>query len=378
MMLEIETSPIAKMQGRILVVDDDPKNLLLATDMVHSIGLEVVTAANGEEAIQRVGESSPDVILLDAMMPVMDGFETCRRLKTDPRTNHIPVIMLTGLNSVNDYIMAIEAGADDFMNKPFNAAVMQVRVKGFLKTKRMHDELDEYRHFLEKRVREQTEIIQEVQDVTIFSLAKLAEYRDPETGEHLERMRHYCRMITQRLGAQGTLGADIDEEYVRSIFRSSILHDIGKVGIPDNILLKPGKLDSGEWLVMKTHTSIGGAALGEAARRLKRGRNRRGFLDMASSIATFHHEKYDGSGYPDGLAGDKIPLEARIVAVADVFDALLSKRPYKDPVPLAKAIEILREGRGTHFDPMILDCFLNSLDEINAITTRFADKSNEE
>lgn len=350
-------------QGRVLIVDDSAANLDVATRMVETMDLSTTVASNGKDALLQVDKAPPDIILLDLMMPELDGFEVCRRLKSNPATRNIPIIVLTALNDADDYIQAIECGADDFMNKPFNLPVLQVRLKRLLKEKKLNDKVIEYQRRLEQRVVDQTVMIQEVQDVTVYSLAKLAECRDPETGDHLERIRHYCLIIAQNLAESRLYGAAVNEQYVNTLFRSSILHDIGKVGIRDEILLKPGRLTPEEFEIMKRHSVIGGDALNAACQLLPNQQ----FLEMARAIAYHHHEKWDGSGYPNGLSGRSIPLSSRIVAIADVFDALLSKRPYKEPMPMDKALEILEEGRGKHFDPVLLDCFFKDLARVQRV-----------
>lgn len=363
------SEPSAEM-GRVLVVDDDQTNLLTAIDLITPMGFRVATARTGEETLAKVAENPPDIILLDIMMPGITGYEACRRLKNDPQTKHIPVIMLTALDGIDEHVEAFQAGADDFMNKPFNRAIMEVRLRRFFREKRLQEELSGYRKNLELKVNEQTSVIQSVQDVITQTLARFAEYRDPETGAHLERIRHYCQLVAGRLN-----GNDVpDKDFVNHIFRSSILHDIGKVGIKDEILLKPGKLSPEEFAIMKTHSTIGGKHLSEAFQGLKKNQTEDGFLVMAVEIAYHHHEKFDGTGYPYGKKGTDIPLSARIVAIADVYDALVSKRPYKDPFPVSKALEIIRDGRGTHFDPEVLDCFLQNIDSIVEISAHYADE----
>ena len=359
-------------EGRVLVVDDDKMNVQIATDLITPMGFEVAAAFNGREALEKVLASPPDVILLDIMMPEMTGHEACARLKADPQTRNIPIIMLTALTSVEDHLEALKSGADDFMNKPFDRAIMEARLTRFLREKRLQEELADYRKHLEQRVLDQTRVIQRVQDVIMYTMTRLVEFRDPETGAHLERMRHYSMLMASKMTPHSSERGG-QEDYARAIFRSSILHDIGKVGIKDDILLKPGKLTTEEFDVMKTHSTIGGDLLNEALKGLKKDRIEEQFVEMATEITYHHHEKYDGSGYPYGKKGDDIPLSARIVAVADVYDALTSKRPYKEPFSVDKALDIMRQGRGTHFDPKVLDCFMENVDEVKEIGKRYAD-----
>lgn len=351
----------------ILVVDDMPENHDVMRRLLTVSGFEVVSALTGEEALACVAERPPDVILLDLVMPGMGGIEVCQRLKHDDATRHIPVIIITGLTDREANIRAVEAGADDFLPKPFDAVLLQARIRTSISAKRMHDRLISYQRelensnlTLEQRVHERTRQVELTQHVTVFSLAKLAESRDPETGDHIDRMRNYVREVARaivQLPQYETLGS---EGFVEQIYHSSPLHDVGKVGIPDRILLKPGKLTPEEFEIMKKHSTIGGDTL--RAADVEAGAS--GFLSMACEIAYYHHEKWDGSGYPEGRGGLEIPLSARIVAIADVYDALTTRRPYKEPFSHEKSVGIISEGKGKHFDPDVVDAFLSREEQV--------------
>lgn len=348
-------------RSRILVVDDEDLNLQLIEALLAPLGYEVILARDGEEALRRTQEALPDLILLDAMMPKLDGFEVTRRLKEDEDTRIIPIVMVTALQEVQARVMALEMGADDFLAKPVDKTELRARVQSLLKVKAYNDRMRNYQQELEAEVAKRTEELQQAFEKvkessleTIYRLARAAEYKDEDTGTHVLRMSHYAAAVARELG--------LPEDEVESILYAAPMHDVGKIGIPDRILLKPGKLDPDEWKVMKQHTLIGGKILSGSEA---------GFIKLAEVIALTHHEKWDGSGYPNGLAGEEIPIAGRITAIADVFDALTSKRPYKEPFPLEKSFGIIREGRGTHFDPAVVDAFFAVTDEILAIKERF-------
>lgn len=352
---------------RILVVDDLPENAAILSRFLSPMGFNVQAVSDGLSALRYVAETPPDVILLDLLMPGMDGFQVCQHLKQSAETRHIPVIIITGLSDREANIHAIEAGADDFIIKPFDRVLLEARIRSSLKTKVLQDQLLAYQHELEERVRERTRQLERTQQVAVFSLAKLAESRDNETGDHLDRIRAYTRELTLELLARGDYHDTVNPLFVSSIYESSPLHDIGKVGIPDQILLKPGRLTEQEFEHMKKHTLIGGDTLRAADQEA--GQN--SFLAMGRDIAYYHHEKWDGSGYPFGLCNDEIPLAARIVALADVYDALSSKRPYKEPFSHEKSLAIINEGEGTHFDPLVVHAFQAREARFSAIRWEF-------
>jgi putative two-component system response regulator len=353
--------------AKILVVDDLADNVRLLESFLAARGYEVHGANNGREALEFVAQAPPDVILLDLIMPGMDGFEVCQRLKSDETTRHIPVIIISGVSDKDANISAIEAGADDFLIKPFDSVFLDARIRSSLRSKKLQDELISYQQSLENRILERTAQLARTQNVAVFSLAKLAESRDTETGEHLERMRSYAREIAIGLSQQEKYKDLIDNEFIEALFHSSPLHDIGKVGIPDGILLKPGRLSFEEFEIMKSHSVIGGDTLKAADQEA----GQDSFLAMGRDIAYYHHEKWNGTGYPSGLKGEEIPLPARIVAVSDVYDALTSKRPYKEPFSHEKSKSIIVEGSGKDFDRDIVTAFVAREKEIVAIHDGF-------
>lgn len=353
--------------ARILVVDDMPENAMILRSFLAPLGYQVGSATRGEDALRMVDQDPPDVILLDIVMPGMNGFEVCRRLKDNPATQHIPVVIITGMADKETNVKAVECGADDFLIKPFDRILLEARIKTSIKTKMLHDSLLQHKNELEAMVAVRTEQVVLTQQVTVFALAKLAESRDNDTGDHLERMRSYARELAAEVIKLDAYRADHDPSYVDEIYKSTPLHDIGKVGIPDCILLKPGKLSAEEFEVMKQHTMIGGDTL--KAADIEAGTD--SFLAMGRDIAYYHHEKWDGSGYPFGLAGHAIPLCARITALADVYDALSTRRPYKEPFDHDKSRSIILEGRGSHFDPDIVDAFLHLEERFVEIREKF-------
>lgn len=362
------TESLSKPQ--VLVVDDTPDNLALMSDLLRDT-CKVRVANSGERALRLLGNGSPpDLILLDIMMPGMDGYAVIRALKANPQTRDIPVLFLTAKSEVEDERIGLELGAVDYLTKPVSHAILQARVKIHLALKAQADFLRDKSAFLEAEVARRTREVLAVQDVTIHALASLAETRDNETGNHIRRTQHYVRMLAQHLSSQPRFAAKLTDNYILGLFKSAPLHDIGKVGIPDSILLKPGKLTEAEFEIMKTHTTLGRDALERAEKELGTSVE---FLSIAKEIAHSHQEKYDGSGYPQGLAGDAIPLAARLMAVADVYDALISRRVYKEPFSHEKSVEIMRLGRGTHFDPDVFDAFLVLQDAFQQIAARYAD-----
>ena len=360
----------------ILIVDDLEENAKILETFLRPQGYRSVCVTNGQEALDFVAQQPPDVILLDLMMPGMDGFEVCRRLKQNIKTYHIPVIIITGLAEKEANVRALEAGADDFLVKPFDYVLLRARITSSLRSKELQDQVMHYQEQLEEanlnleqRIKDRTAQVARTQQVAVFSLAKLAESRDTETGTHLERMRSYAREIAEELSTWDKYRDRLPADFAEQVFQCSPLHDIGKVGIPDAILLKPGKLTPQEFDIMKTHAQIGGDTL--RAADIEAGQA--SFLAMGRDIAYHHHERWDGKGYPFGQLGDEIPLAARIVAVSDVYDALSSKRPYKEAFSHEKSRDIIIEGRGAAFDPDAVDAFLVREDAILAIRDRFQD-----
>ena len=350
-------------RGNILIVDDTPANLQLLVQMLRNQGYNPRPVPSGKLALQAAAMEPPELILLDIMMPEMDGYEVCRHLKENDLLRDIPVIFLSALSETFDKVKAFQAGGVDYVTKPFQWEEVHARVETHLRLWRMQNELQGYNHLLEEKVQEQVREISESQMTTIFALAKLAEHRDEDTGKHLERVQIFCRILSTELSKQPKYCQRISSTYINNIFHASPLHDIGKVGIPDSILLKAGKLTPDEFEIMKHHAQIGAETLEEV--RMKYPNN--SFITMGIDIAHFHHEKWDGSGYPGGLAGEQIPLSARIMAVADVYDALRSQRCYKPPFSHEKSRTIILELSGVQFDPEVVNVFILKEEEIKTI-----------
>jgi putative two-component system response regulator len=354
----------------VLVVDDTPDNLTLVSNLLKK-DYRVRVAISGEKALKiAFSESPPDLILLDVMMPVMDGYEVCQQLRNSPLTTHIPIIFLTAKSEVEDERKGLSLGASDYITKPISPPILEARVKTHLAAKAYADFLTDKTSYLENEVARRTREITAIQDVTIQAMASLAETRDSDTGNHIRRTQGYVKALSNKLKSHARFSSVLTDSMIEIIFKSAPLHDIGKVGIPDRILLKPGRFDTAEFEIMKTHTTLGRDAIQQAENSLGL---KVDFLSIAKEIAYGHQEKWDGSGYPDGLKGESIPVSARIMAVADVYDALISRRVYKDSMSHEKAIAIIADGRGSHFDPDIVDAFLSIQDDIKAIAERYAD-----
>src|SRR5688500_18130574 len=360
----------------ILVVDDTPENLALISELLRG-DYKVRIAPGGARALQLAAASPPDLILLDIMMPEMDGYEVMRRLQADPSTRDIPVIFLTAVTGVDEERTGLDLGAVDYITKPISPSIVQARVRNHLQLKAARDFLRDRNDYLDGEVRRRTRQLAAIQDVTIRAMASLAEARDNETGNHIRRTQHYVRALAVQLREHPRFRASCTPANIESLFKSAPLHDIGKVGIPDHILLKPGRLTAEEFDVMKTHTTIGRDAIAHALAGLDGEPEDAGFLAMASEIAYGHQEKWDGSGYPEGRGGDDIPIAARLMAVADVYDALISVRVYKPGMTHAEAMRTIVDGRARHFDPDIVDALLAVGDEFAAIAARFADAARE-
>ena len=354
---------------RILIVDDDRLNRRVLSGMLAGLGHDTVEATSGNEALGLLDESI-DLVLLDVMMPGMDGFSTARAIRADDRYDELPIIIVTTLASREDRLKAVEAGANDFITKPIDLMEVKVRTASLLRMKESRDALSRYRSDLEEMVRVRTralelavENLREQQQSTaaasleaIHCLSSAAEYKDEETAAHIVRIGRMSALLAEKLGLNSA-----EADLLRT---AAPMHDVGKIGVPDAILLKPGRLTDDEWVVMRQHAEIGARILSQANSEL---------MQAGAVIARSHHEKWDGSGYPRGLAGEDIPLYGRICAVADVFDALTSRRPYKEPFSLEKTLHIMREGRGSHFDPRILDLFFHNLSGFTAIKDELRD-----
>ncbi len=358
----------------ILAVDDSPDNLWVLSGLLKD-KYRLKLASSGERALQIAsGDTLPDLVLLDVMMPGMSGHEVCRQLKESPRTRHIPIIFLTAMTGTDDETAGLDMGAADFIAKPINPPILLARVAAQLQAKAGADFLRDQNQFLDTEVQRRTRELAAIQDVTILAMASLAETRDNETGNHIRRTQHYVRALAIALKDHPRFRAQLDDHVIGMLYKSAPLHDIGKIGIPDRILLKPGRFEPHEFEIMKTHTTLGRDAIQHAEDQLGMPVE---FLTYAKEIAYGHQEKWDGSGYPQGLAGDAIPMSARIMAVADVYDALISRRVYKEGMPHEKAVDIMREGRGSHFDPDVLDAFLGILGEFQRIAQTFADSDDD-
>jgi putative two-component system response regulator len=350
---EGKTEPL---RADILIVDDVPANLTLLAGMLKEKGYHVRPVPSGKLALKAVEREAPDLILLDITMPEMDGFEVCRKLKDDVRFHDIPVIFISALTETLDKVKAFGSGGVDYVTKPFQFEEVEARVETHLK-------LHRYQQRLEELVQEKVYEISASQLSTIFALSKLAESRDTDTGKHLERVQTYCRMLAEKLGQEAPYNSEIDKAFIYDIINASPLHDIGKVAIPDHVLLKAGKLTPEEFGIMKKHPSVGASTMA-AVRAIYPGNN---FINMGIAIAMSHHERWDGAGYPDGLKGEDIPLSARIMAVADVYDALRSKRCYKPSLSREQSREIVASGSGTQFDPEAVAAFLAIEEEFDRV-----------
>lgn len=362
--------PAAAHMGRILVVDDDARNRRLLDAMLAPEGYEINEAADGAEALAFLDAHPVDLVLLDVMMPGIDGVEVCERMHSDPRFAHIPVIFVTALSDSQSRVRGKEAGGDDFLTKPIDETELLVRVRNLLLMKLYHEHLVKQNDHLEEEVRKRTAALHELvsrleradkeirhsREETIQRLARVAEFRDDEAPNHTQRVAHYSELIARRAG--------LDETTCELLRLASPLHDVGNVAIPDAILRKPGKLTAEEFAQMQQHTEIGHRMLAGAGTAP---------LELAARIALSHHEHWDGTGYPRKLAGEAIPIEGRITAIADVFDSVTSKRVYKDATPLEDAVRIMRQQSGTQFDPRLVAIFLDALAEVLQIRERYPD-----
>jgi len=335
----------------VLVVDDAPANLSVLAGLLNR-EYRVKLASSGAKALELVQRAPPDVILLDVMMPDMDGFEVCRRLKADPISARIPILFLTAMSQPEDEAKGFALGGADFIHKPINPPIVHARVRTHLQIKAYQDALADRNRWLQVELVSRLAQLDQLRDATLHVMISFAEFRDEETGNHVKRTQEYVRTLATWLHEQGLYPDELSPERIDHIARSAPLHDIGKVAIPDHILLKPGKLDPDELVIMRTHAMKGWEMLQRAALRMPDGDA--DVLQSGMEIARSHHEKWDGSGYPEGLAGEQIPLSARLMAVADVYDALISARPYKKPMSHETAVSFIHEGSGKHFDPQIV------------------------
>lgn len=357
----------------VLVVDDTAENLQLMVALLRD-QYQVRVATRGEACLKlALQQPRPDLILLDIMMPGLDGYETCRLLKQEAQTRNIPVIFLTAMNQDADQETGFRCGCVDFITKPISPALTLARVATHVSLKQANDVLADRNRSLREEVERRTLEVQKVQDVTILAMASLAETRDNETGQHICRTQNYVKALAISLMENSVYSRELDEAVIELLYKSAPLHDIGKVGIPDGILLKPGKLDTLEFTRMKTHAEIGAAIIASAEESLD---SPSSFLRLAREIAHHHHENWDGSGYPAGLQGEAIPLSARLMAVADVYDALISKRCYKPPFSHRESCDMIISESGRKFDPTIIQIFERLTDQFAAIAEQYQDHAN--
>ncbi len=354
----------------VLVVDDTPDNLALMSELLGE-RYRVKVANSGERALKAAqSDPVPDLVLLDIMMPGMDGYEVCRQLKASAATQGIPVIFLTARADTEDERKGFELGAVDYITKPVSPPIVQARVHTHLALKATADFLRDKSAYLEREVALRTLEVQAIQDVTIMAMASLAETRDDETGNHIRRTQLYVKALAERLRTHPRFEAVLNSHMIELLYKSAPLHDIGKIGVSDAILLKPGKLTDSEFETIKQHTVLGRKAIEGAERRLGM---RVRFLNVAKDIACSHHERWDGAGYPMGLAGDAIPVPARLMAVADVYDAVISHRVYKTAGTHEQACGSIVKGRGTQFDPDVVDAFIDIADDFRSIALNYPD-----
>jgi putative two-component system response regulator len=353
-------------QSTVMIVDDRPANLEILRSMLSSNGYRVHSFPNGASALRLAKRKPPDVILLDITMPEMDGYQVAKELKANDETKEIPVLFISARTGTEDKLRAFSAGGQDYVTKPFQVDEVLARVATHLSLRRLQLETAAYATRLEGMVAEKVEEISASQIATIRALARLAESRDDDTGKHVERTRTYCALLARELWSSGATSEITGEDWIETIFQAAALHDIGKVGISDHILLKPGQLTAEEFAIMKTHVSIGAQTLVDVVRDYPNN----AFLRMGLDIVRTHHERWDGAGYAQGLSGKEIPLSARIMSVADVYDALRSRRPYKPSFPHEKCVEIITSGSATQFDPMVVDAFLGAAARMHDISIR--------
>ena len=355
---------------RILLVDDEPINVKVLVDLLRP-SYELIVAKNGRQALECLQDSPlPDLALLDVMMPEMNGLELCRRMKADSRTAEIPIIFISALGQIHDEMSGFDLGGVDYITKPISPPIVMARVRTHVALRKAQQELARQNVTLEEIVAARTRELGLTQDATIRALASLAETRDNETGAHLKRTQYYVKRLAEELRGHPPFAAALTKRAIQLMFKSAPLHDIGKVGIPDAILLKPGKLTDDEFAIMKTHAALGRDALTRALDNEEPTE----FLRYAVDICGSHHEKWDGTGYPAGLKGEDIPLAARLMALADVYDALTTRRVYKAAFSHARAQQIIEDGGGRHFDPAVVAAFLRCIEDFQQIAKTYADE----
>ena len=349
-------------RNRILLVDDAPENLRILSESLRD-RYTIMFAKNGPDALRLAqGAPQPDLILLDVIMPGMDGYEVCRRLREEPLTSDIPIMFITAQNEETDEAKGLSLGAQDYITKPFRSSLVRNRVANQLTYKLYRDHLNDL-------VLERTRQLALTQEATIHAMASLAEWRDTETGAHIKRTQNYVKALAERMAQLPRYAHQLGADDISWLYLSAPLHDVGKVAIADTVLHKPGPLTDEEYEAMKEHTTLGRAVLASADKFL--GEN--SFLKIASDIAYCHHERWDGRGYPRGIAGEEIPLSARLMSVADVYDALRSKRVYKPAMPHETAVRIIADGRATQFDPDVVDAFMAIEAQFSEIADKYSD-----
>lgn len=362
--------------ANILIIDNTAVAHSILHDLILSLGHTPWLVENGYLAMVKLRKQLPDLVLLDTLVPDIDGYQLLKQMKNDSTLCHLPIIVMSSLEKLENIERCLEIGADDYLTKPFHPRLLKTRISVCLYKKRLYDQ--EQQNFnqikndnisLETRIHQQIREITAAQQGIIFAMAKLAETRDLETGAHIQRVAEYCKIISEKLRLHSNYAAIIDNEFIKNIYAASPLHDIGKVGIPDRILQKPGRLTEEEFEIMKNHTIIGANTLREVYQQHPGNK----FLRLGIEIAESHHERWDGSGYPYGLIGENIPLAGRILSVGDVYDAITSRRYYKPAFSHAKSRAIILEGRGKHFDPKIVDAFLAAEEEFLAIRDCYLD-----
>lgn len=353
----------------ILIVDDTPDNLSLASS-ISKDRYKVKVATSGAKALSIALADPPDLILLDVMMPEMDGYETCLWLKQQSALADIPVIFLTAKSAIEDEERGLALGAVDYITKPLSPPILLARINTHLTLKQAREFLKDKNVYLEAEIERRTKEIVLIQDVSILAMVSLAETRDHETGYHIQRTQYYVKELAIELKNHSRFKDVLSNSNIHLLVKSTPLHDIGKIGIPDHILLKPDKLTTEEFAIMKTHTTIGRDAIIRAEKLIEKSET---FLKWAKELAYSHHEKWDGSGYPEGLSGEAIPVSGRLMAVADVYDALISDRVYKRAFSHAVAVDIIRKESGKHFDPAVVEAFLTLADHFKTIAEKFRD-----
>ena len=356
----------------ILVIDDTADNLSLIANLLKPF-YTVKVANSGEKGLAYIRNNAkfqPDLILLDIIMPGLSGYDVLQQLKKEPSSQFIPIIFLTAMSNPEDEKKGLELGAVDYITKPISPPILFARITTQLQNRAMSDFLRDRNAFLEHEIEKRTKEISAIKMVTILTMTSLAETRDSDTGNHIVRTQYYVKLLAKNLQKHPKFSSLLTDSYIETLFRSAPLHDIGKIGIPDSILLKQGKLTPEEFEIMKTHSYLGYKAICKAEAQLD---FQVDFLKIAKEIAYTHHEKWDGKGYPQGLKEDAIPLSGRLMALADVYDALINRRVYKDKIPHDEAVNIILQGRGSHFDPDIIDAFMELRSDFQAIATQFLD-----